>query len=246
MLTDNNKMVRFEGNFIKTLSSFKEPRKVRVMFEESFYNSQDESFRVICLERPLEGGKFSLFDTVRQISLQSYEACARFLHENLIFYHYLGEINDSIEELKETFPKIQHNFTDLINSCSSTHQRLFSVWFQAILKLFIFSISSYRFSFLPFPPCPHLWFLLLFFCFCFCFATAIINQKSIIKENSKKISQNEKEPLRLALETYMMESTYERLFEAITALFSEEDTTLNKVHLILSFFLSFFWSDMST
>ena len=30
--------------------------KVRVLFEETFYNAKQESFQVLCIDQPLEGG----------------------------------------------------------------------------------------------------------------------------------------------------------------------------------------------
>ena len=31
-------------------------KKVRVLFEETFYNTKKESFQVLCIDQPLEGG----------------------------------------------------------------------------------------------------------------------------------------------------------------------------------------------
>ena len=66
--TANKKTVEIERNIITTKTGienyvfilpstgFSEPREVRILFEELFYNKQYKPFRVICVECPLEGG----------------------------------------------------------------------------------------------------------------------------------------------------------------------------------------------
>jgi len=54
--TLNNKLVRVERAYVKTLAAFRTPRRLRILFEETHYNADNQSFRVLCLEGPLEGG----------------------------------------------------------------------------------------------------------------------------------------------------------------------------------------------
>ena len=54
--TLNNKMVRLERAHVKTLAAFRAPRRLRILFEETYYNAQNQSYRVLCIEGPLEGG----------------------------------------------------------------------------------------------------------------------------------------------------------------------------------------------
>jgi hypothetical protein len=43
------------GPTLSTRAGFTESRTVKVLFEETFYNAESKSFRVICLNAPLEG-----------------------------------------------------------------------------------------------------------------------------------------------------------------------------------------------
>jgi hypothetical protein len=43
------------GPHVSTRAGFAEPRTVKVLFEETFYNEDMKSFRVLCLSIPLEG-----------------------------------------------------------------------------------------------------------------------------------------------------------------------------------------------
>jgi len=54
--TLSNKLVRVERAYVKTLAAFRTPRRLRILFEETHYNADNLSFRVLCLEGPLEGG----------------------------------------------------------------------------------------------------------------------------------------------------------------------------------------------
>lgn len=45
-----------DGSTLRTSEGFPEPhRTVNVLFEETFFNSRDESYRVVCIDRPLAG-----------------------------------------------------------------------------------------------------------------------------------------------------------------------------------------------
>jgi len=127
MMTNNSKMVRFEGKYVKTLSGFKEKRRIRVLFEETFFNSKDQTYRVVCLERPLEGGKLSVLDTQRQLNLQTFENCRRFLVEHPVYKRHLGDIRDSIATLKNSHEVLRDSLTDTINACSSVYTKLLAV-----------------------------------------------------------------------------------------------------------------------
>ena len=48
--------VQLNGDSITTTKGFKEIRSVHILFEETYYNDNDESYRVVCIDRLLEGG----------------------------------------------------------------------------------------------------------------------------------------------------------------------------------------------
>ncbi|XP_078688617.1 ankyrin repeat domain-containing protein 27-like isoform X1 [Branchiostoma floridae x Branchiostoma belcheri] len=77
-LTANNKEVQVKGNTITTVKGFKELRNVLVLFEETFYNSSDQSYRVLCLDQFLEGRTESVQEPLL-VSLQSLDDCTEYL-----------------------------------------------------------------------------------------------------------------------------------------------------------------------
>ena len=48
------------GDTVTVGMGYKEPRSVKILFDECFYNSSDESYQVFCLEQPMEGGEIDL------------------------------------------------------------------------------------------------------------------------------------------------------------------------------------------
>jgi len=67
--------VVIEGESITVGQGYREQRVVKILFEECFFNSKEESYQVLCLDQPLEG---ALGDDVI-ISLESLEDCCKFL-----------------------------------------------------------------------------------------------------------------------------------------------------------------------
>ena len=51
-------MVTINSSLITTGEGYKDLRKVKILFEETFFNHRDENYRVLCLAQPLEGGKY--------------------------------------------------------------------------------------------------------------------------------------------------------------------------------------------
>ena len=140
-------MVRFEGKYVKTLSGFKEPRRVRILFEESFYNERDQTYRVLCLERPLEGGKLALLDTQRQVTLHSFESCRQYLIEHPVYQKHIKEIGESLFTLKNSYVLLQDSLGDTVNACTSIFTTLLSVGYScsSLPRVFFFS-SFFLFS----------------------------------------------------------------------------------------------------
>lgn len=50
-------MVTADGQVLVTGEGFKDARRVGILFEESFYNARDQSYRVLCTDGPLQGGQ---------------------------------------------------------------------------------------------------------------------------------------------------------------------------------------------
>lgn len=79
--TLNNKEVQVSGEFIVTTEGFQDVKSVRILFEETFFNSNRQSFPVLCIEQPLEGGiGESLEPAVK--SLETLQECCDFLWNN--------------------------------------------------------------------------------------------------------------------------------------------------------------------
>lgn len=49
-------VVAISSGGLSTREGYKDSREVKILFEETFFNQRDESYRVLCLEQPLEGG----------------------------------------------------------------------------------------------------------------------------------------------------------------------------------------------
>ncbi|KAK2560726.1 Ankyrin repeat domain-containing protein 27 [Acropora cervicornis] len=48
--------VQVRGQFIVTTEGFHDVKSVQILFEETFFNKENQSFAVLCIEQPLEGG----------------------------------------------------------------------------------------------------------------------------------------------------------------------------------------------
>ncbi|KAK2152522.1 hypothetical protein LSH36_326g04083 [Paralvinella palmiformis] len=53
--TVNKKMVLINNNVITTDHGFSHNREISILFEETFFNKREESYRVLCINQPLEG-----------------------------------------------------------------------------------------------------------------------------------------------------------------------------------------------
>lgn len=73
----NKKHLLIQGESIFTGQGYKDARQVKILFDEHFFNSKDQSYQVLCIEQPLEGGSddhSTLF-----VSMDSIEDCIAFL-----------------------------------------------------------------------------------------------------------------------------------------------------------------------
>lgn len=74
--TLNNKGIVFgHDKKIMTGEGFAAKRTVNILFEEVFYNRQAKSFRVLCIDRPLEGGTAVVDDALLPKTIDYKESC---------------------------------------------------------------------------------------------------------------------------------------------------------------------------
>lgn len=75
--TLNKREVIVDGHLLRTSSGFHDVRQVEILFEETFFNANKESFSILCIERPLEGGNG--FSANALGPLESIHDCIEFL-----------------------------------------------------------------------------------------------------------------------------------------------------------------------
>ncbi|XP_065915884.1 ankyrin repeat domain-containing protein 27-like isoform X1 [Dysidea avara] len=68
--------VAISSGGLTTREGYQYSREVTILFEETFFNQRDESYRVLCLEQPLEG---AILDEPVVVELESLEDCVKFL-----------------------------------------------------------------------------------------------------------------------------------------------------------------------
>ncbi|XP_064398066.1 ankyrin repeat domain-containing protein 27-like isoform X2 [Halichondria panicea] len=71
----NRKSVLVEGGVVTAGHGYKELRTVKILFDECFFNSREESYQIFCLNQPLEG---ALGEEVI-LSLENVEDCIKYL-----------------------------------------------------------------------------------------------------------------------------------------------------------------------
>jgi hypothetical protein len=78
LTTVNKKEVSVQGDEISTCtgSGFRQLRVVKILFEETFFNSDDKSFKVLCIDQPLEG---AVVDDIALPALENLTDCVQFL-----------------------------------------------------------------------------------------------------------------------------------------------------------------------
>jgi len=101
----NKRTVDIEDSLVITKTGYSEKKRVRILFEELFYNKQYKSFRVLCVENPLEGGKKIVVpsDRLKFPKTKSPSDCEAFLRsfpENIIV---LSKIVDQAKEFNKTY-----------------------------------------------------------------------------------------------------------------------------------------------
>lgn len=62
-------MVTIDSSNITTGEGYRDLRRVKILFEETFFNQRDENYRVLCLAQPLEGGRCHYYSLYLQLLL---------------------------------------------------------------------------------------------------------------------------------------------------------------------------------
>ncbi|XP_071507715.1 ankyrin repeat domain-containing protein 27-like [Diadema antillarum] len=175
----NKKQAKVTGTEITTGEGYKEQRVVRILFDETFYNDSEESFRVLCIDRLLEGGTNIVEDPVLPC-LETYEDCCEFLWGN----KYSKASHKKVDELIEQF-------------CSSSQR-------ADILRHIIDATGTL---------------------FTKCIQIAL---KDVVLRTMQKHAGH-MDNLKIAMETYIMNAVYTKVFKAVSQFYAAEDANLNKI-----------------
>ncbi|XP_062614913.1 ankyrin repeat domain-containing protein 27-like [Saccostrea cucullata] len=132
--TWSDKAVKIEENQVKIFLG-QEENKVNILFEEAFYNNNDESYQVLCIEhflnRPHSGGNQQTEKTVQETIPRSFEQCKAFLFGN----HGGKRLQDTLDRQLESFCKQYRNLASgkfiVIVEVASTQ---FTKAMQTVLK----------------------------------------------------------------------------------------------------------------
>ncbi|PRP81145.1 ankyrin repeat domain-containing protein 27 [Planoprotostelium fungivorum] len=97
-----NKSVEIQDNHIVSKSGFDRPTRVKILFEELFYNQEYKPFRVLCIETPLVGPRpvssITHFPTERSLDI-----CQDFLQSSDENELVLRKIDDLAEEFNTSY-----------------------------------------------------------------------------------------------------------------------------------------------
>ncbi|XP_038068154.1 ankyrin repeat domain-containing protein 27-like [Patiria miniata] len=104
--TLNNKEVQLSGDSITTTKGFKEIRIVHILFEETYYNDQDDSYRVVCIDRLLEGGNEVVEDPV-STCLETLDDCADFLWGSKYSKYSQKQVDDLVTNFRNTSQQME-------------------------------------------------------------------------------------------------------------------------------------------
>ncbi|XP_072013004.1 ankyrin repeat domain-containing protein 27-like [Amphiura filiformis] len=126
--TANNKEVHVSDSAITTTNGFKDIRTVHVLFEETYYTEASESFKVLCIDRMLEGGSEVVEDPV-MTCLETLDDCSEFLWGN----KFSKQSQTKVDELIVYFLTTPHQHESLRQVIDLTNS-LFTNTIQIALK----------------------------------------------------------------------------------------------------------------
>ncbi|XP_070575529.1 ankyrin repeat domain-containing protein 27-like isoform X2 [Ptychodera flava] len=182
-VTVSEKEVQVTGDVITTTNGFKEVKAVRVLFEETFFNNKDESFRVLCVDQPLEGGTVDDSDQQFLVNLDSLEDCTDFLWGHKVSKRSQRQVDEMVDLFNKTYQRLE---AENLRYCIDAAHALFTKCVQTALK------DSYH-------------------------------RKAV------KTNRNFMDNLKVAMETYVMNDVFKKVFKAVSTFYAREDANLNKI-----------------
>ncbi|XP_077982816.1 ankyrin repeat domain-containing protein 27-like [Glandiceps talaboti] len=183
-VTVSDKEVKVTGDIITTTNGFKEVKSVRVLFEETFFNNRDESFRVLCVDQLLEGGTVETDDQPFLVNLDSLEDCTDFLWGQKVSKRSQRQVDEMIDFFNKTYQRLE---AESLRYCIDAANALFTKSVQTALK------DSYH-------------------------------RKAV------KINRSFMDNLKVAMETYVMNGVFKKVFKAVSTFYAREDANLNKIN----------------
>ncbi|XP_006817407.1 ankyrin repeat domain-containing protein 27-like [Saccoglossus kowalevskii] len=182
-ITVSEKELQVTGEIITTTNGFKEVKSVRVLFEETFFNSRDESFRVLCLDQPLEGGTVDVGDHPYLVNLDSLEDCADFLWGQRVSKRSQRQVDEMVDFFNHTYQRLE---AESLRYCIDAVNAIFTKSVQTALK--------------------------------------DGHHRKAVKQN-----RNFMDNLKVAMETYVMNGVFKKVFKAVSTYVAREDAELNKI-----------------
>ncbi|PIK49120.1 putative ankyrin repeat domain-containing protein 27 [Apostichopus japonicus] len=108
--TLNGKELQITADGLTTRKGFDTERIVHVLFEETFYNDSDDSFKVACIDRLLEGGTDIVEDPV-QTCLETVDDCTEFLLGHKHSKASQQQVDDKIQAFLDSHEQFQSTRT---------------------------------------------------------------------------------------------------------------------------------------
>lgn len=124
----NGKELQITTDGLATRKGFESERIVHVLFEETFYNDSDESFKVVCIDRLLEGGTDIVEDPVLTC-LETVDDCAEFLWGHKYSKSSQQHVDDKIQSFLDSHQQFQSTRAIIDATCN-----LFTSTMQIALK----------------------------------------------------------------------------------------------------------------
>ncbi|XP_065647546.1 ankyrin repeat domain-containing protein 27 isoform X3 [Hydra vulgaris] len=180
--TLNNKHAKINGSFIITTKGFGCVKSVEILFEETFFNKNKESYHVLCIDQPFEGGNLITLPVFKR--LESLKSCYEFLWPgHLKNKRSKAKVNQIITLFNESYTRLE---SESMRHSMDAANTVFTRAMQICLK------------------------------------------KSYLR---KPASSNRAfmENVKLAVETYVMDGLYKRIFKGISVIMADEDAAFNKI-----------------
>eukprot|EP00794_Sanderia_malayensis_P018918 gene18918-20822_t len=130
--TYNEKEVQISGSVITMTRGFSDVKTVRILFEETFFNPKKESYHILCIEEPLEGGAFSGHVEPVIQNLETLENCIEFLWSGTgTNKRSRKKIDDVISIFDSTYQRLE---TESIRHAMDAASAVFTRAMQTALK----------------------------------------------------------------------------------------------------------------